>query len=260
MLGRLRRLRAVAAVSVAAGLSALAFFDQAFAAWRWPLIAAAAASFLAIMVVFARRQEVLAFAALVREQSARWGPAFAEWVKRAGPHDFDVRISGLQDLSKEHGTLAELPVHVLEELQRHRFLEQFGLADTAGLSRERKQILISSGMETAADLTPDRVSHIEGLGRRGRVRVAAWRRRLENKFVFDGQRQIDKQDLAAVEKEVLREQWRIETAMVRGVADLKAIKARIARERVKMIDDIRRTKRDYLQAVANHRAARGRFI
>ncbi len=91
------------------------------------------------------------------------------------------------------------------KIQLDKFLDRFQIedADIQGIGPGRKRTLVSYGIETAEDLTPQSIAGVPGFGPKMADRLLKWRRSLESKFVFDPSRAIDPVDINKVEQDVL---------------------------------------------------------
>ena len=85
-----------------------------------------------------------------------------------------------------------------EALQRKEFLERHLVYDAAleGIGPGLKQILLSHGIETAADITP--ALQVSGFGPARRATLLSWRLSVESRFRFDPRKGVSPADVAAV--------------------------------------------------------------
>jgi DNA-binding helix-hairpin-helix protein with protein kinase domain len=197
-----------------------------------------------------------------RKESAtsEWTRIDAEWKMRAGDQAFDSKLSELEMLKRELDNLPNVRIRKLNELQGNlrqiqleEFLDRFEIEDAviAGIGHGRKQTLASYNVETAADITNERVEAVPGFGPVLCSKLMDWRRCLEVQFVFDPGRKINPRHLAKIEQDILSEKRRIEDKLRSGPAELRALGAQILAARQHMRPQVEAAYARYLQATAD---------
>lgn len=114
--------------------------------------------------------------------------------KEAGPERFHDQKETLRKLKDEY---LKIPTEEAKELtnlqataqvrQKQKFLERFFIdtANIAGVGPTRKAALRSFGIETAADVTWDKVFEVRGFGESLTRAVTDWKAKCERRFVFN---------------------------------------------------------------------------
>lgn len=94
--------------------------------------------------------------------------------------------------------------HSRYALQMQRFLDQFEVKDSRlkGFGPGLFAALISHGIETAGDLTVERLEGISGFGPKRISALLDWRSALETKFKFNPSDPVDAQERVRVEREL----------------------------------------------------------
>ncbi len=198
-----------------------------------------------------------------RQQRARWDAIKSEWENKAGPRLFETKRADLERLWAEWNNLDERQAVKLREIAAHkrdlqlaRYLDSFEIAraDIPGVGMGRKSLLQSFGIETAADVSEQKLLAIPGFDVRLRSSMLTWRRSLETQFRFDPAGSVDAQDRQALEQEVLADRLRIGLAIRRGFAELQQIEKQIQFARTTLRTSGEDAYRALLQAEVDLRA------
>ena len=203
----------------------------------WPIAAAGGALGL-LLTVFDDPETMR----LVREQRAierDWTAALDRWEDRAGGGAF---VALKQDLAEARTRYAKLPKAEAERLALHRrnrrseqmtaYLSTFYLEreHVPGVDAATIAALTSYGIETAADLTEWAVIAVPGMGRKSTWHVMAWRRELEQRFVYNTRlAPAEQAALNAIHAELRRDSARLRQMLTGGPAALR--RARVEAER-----------------------------
>jgi DNA-binding helix-hairpin-helix protein with protein kinase domain len=83
-------------------------------------------------------------------------------------------------------------------------------------------VLQSNGIETAADVVPNRIIQISGFGPKTVDSLVQWRKRLEQSFRFDPSRGISPADIALIENAVALKRRELERRLSVGLSDLRS--------------------------------------
>lgn len=107
--------------------------------------------------------------------------------------------------------------------QLEAFLDRFRIEnDTIShIGPERKIVLQSYGIETAADIDPNVIIMIPGFGPAYTNRLVAWRNGLAARFVYDPTKGVLPADLLRIEQETQLAKMRLEKQLQDSVAQLK---------------------------------------
>jgi DNA-binding helix-hairpin-helix protein with protein kinase domain len=257
-----RRSKGLAVAAAVAAVIGGMFLLPVESAWFLLLIFGFGAYF-GVKAMLDKSTDVEAFRRQHDAASSRWTLARNEWNNRSGAQAFDKKRADLDRLRKEWGEIPNVRLRKLEALkneqrriQLERFLDNFEIEDASipGIGAGRKQTLESFGIETAEDIQMHKLQSVPGFGPKLQGNLLAWRRSLEQRFVFDPNRGIDPQDQAKVEQEVLRERQRIEAVMAKALAELKQVRAQILATRDQLKPQVEAAQREYAQAVADYRA------
>jgi DNA-binding helix-hairpin-helix protein with protein kinase domain len=176
----------------------------------------------------------------------------AEWSKRKKAHDaaqqaydqiidrirasreaFVNKKQGLVLLRNEYQQLPEREESEIANLrataearQRRKFLERHFL-DAAAISvvgPARKATLRSFGIETAADVTWNKVISVIGFGEVLTQAVVDWRKVCEHQFVFDPNLAITEVDREAVRVRIAIRRCELEIALATGAVELQRLR------------------------------------
>jgi DNA-binding helix-hairpin-helix protein with protein kinase domain len=131
-----------------------------------------------------------------------------------------AQLDGLpQVLAKE---LKQLQASLVAR-QLHDFLDRHFIrsAKISGVGEQRKQTLISFGIESAADVTQSAIMAIPGFGAGLAANLLAWRRGLEQRFVPVAGATPSQQDINAVNNKVASMRARLEQQLKDGATRLQ---------------------------------------
>jgi DNA-binding helix-hairpin-helix protein with protein kinase domain len=202
-----------------------------------------------------------------RKDSAtgEWNRVQIEWQTRAGSHSFDTKRSELERLKQEWDQLPNLRLQKLDELKAHQrqlqmeeFLDRFEIerATIPNIGPGLKQTLSSYGIETAADITEEKLVKVPGFGPMRSARLMDWRASIEARFRFNPRQQIDPRHIARVEQDILSEKRRIEDRLRSGSVELRTISGQLLAARQHMRPQVEAAYASYLQATADFEAAK----
>jgi DNA-binding helix-hairpin-helix protein with protein kinase domain len=229
------------------------------------IIAASIAMFFIVNKLGDQSERVVEIRRQRDARSSEWARIQEGWGSRAGPASFDLKKAALESLKNEWVQIPNLRLRRLDalksnqrNLQLEAFLDRFDLdrASVQGIGPARKQMLVSYGIETAADITEGQLAREPGFGPVLRSKLMTWRKSAVDKFRFDPRRNIDPRHIAKVEQDVLAERKRIEDRLRSGIAELRATAAQILAARQQMRPQLEQAHTAYLQAVADFDAAK----
>jgi len=182
------------------------------------------------------------------------------WVLEAGDVKFLDKMKELEKLRAEYEGLANQLAQEKQKLQQnihnaqlHKFLDKFFLENQniSGVGATRKAILTSFGIETAADVTWNRVINIKGFGQSLASELVDWRKSLERRFVFDPSKAIDPSDLAAVNQRFAQKRKQLEGSLLAGPEYLNQVRLQILQNRTQMLPAIQEAAKQVAQAEAD---------
>jgi DNA-binding helix-hairpin-helix protein with protein kinase domain len=177
--------------------------------WLWGLAAFFICPFL--LSAFSKEQQIAGFRSALFDAEQKFNQANTDWKNRAGPDTFletfnwfEVAMSELLDIPAKRSKAFEQLKQDHRNLQLDGFLDQFEIEDAKidHIGPARKRTLESYGIETAADLVPNRISAVPGFGPNMVERLMKWRRSLEPRFIFDPKKAIDPRAIFKVEQQI----------------------------------------------------------
>src|SRR5262249_38300025 len=135
----------------------------------------------------------------------------------------DHLIAQVQNLGNEESRLITDLKAKQKEAQLTQFLQQFYIAHAKikGIGRNRKILLRSYGVETAADVEQKRIRQISGFGPVVAGSLIAWRKSIEQRFLFKPNQPISPADIAAIKAAVLKKKSQLETELRQSLAQLQ---------------------------------------
>src|SRR5262249_28717568 len=134
--------------------------------------------------------------------------------------------------------------------QLDEFLDKFGInhPDIAGIGDNAIVKLYANGVETAADITKERLGQITDLSESRVRRLLKWRQELHQKFVFDPGRRLAPQPRIAIEKEIDSLRLQLENELSGGARYLCRVKQEIETNRQKLEPVLAQARRELAQA------------
>lgn len=141
-----------------------------------------------------------------------------------------------QDLARLRDEYQQLPerekteianLHATAEArQKHQFLERHFLdaATISGIGPAKKAALRSFGIETAADVTWNKVISVKGFGEVLTRAVVDWQKACERRFVFNPKLAITETDKNAVRTKIAARKRTIEITLNAGAAELQRVR------------------------------------
>lgn len=182
------------------------------------------------------------------------------WNLEAGDGKCQAKLKELSNLRTEYESLANQLAQEKQKLQQnlhnaqlHKFLDQFFLEkhNIPGVGPTRKATLASFGIETAADVTVNKVMNINGFGQKLTRELVDWRNGLERRFVFDPSKGVDAADIAAVNQRFGQKRKQIEGSLLAGSEQLNQVRGQILRQRTQMLPMTQAAAQQVAQAEAD---------
>lgn len=152
--------------------------------------------------------------------------------QEASPEAFAKKKQDLARLRDEYQHLPEREKAELANLhataearQKHQFLERHFLdsADIPGVGPAKKAALRSFGIETAADVTWNKVISVRGFGEVLTRAVVDWRKACERRFVFNPNLAVTEADKNAVRAKIASRRRTLEITLNAGAAELQRL-------------------------------------
>jgi len=228
-----------------------------------PSFIAAGVAFFIVRSMMHDADAAKKFQGIADEAKLKWQQASGEWLRRAGPEEFEkikgeashVRRQCLDLPNERQRRLASLNTRK-RELQLGRFLDRFKIDKTSidGIGPGRKRILESYGVETAADITGAAVTAVPGFGRALTSKLLDWRAKCEMQFFYNPSQPLNPADMADVEREILRERMQLEKRLRELGNELVQAKSRILAVRHQLRGRVEAVLLDLAQAEANLKA------
>lgn len=227
--------------------------------WFWALV---------ISVVFARcvkswrGADDERFVTAQRTAEGRWNTIRDRWEKEAGDRRFKETFHQLQGSRQKWMELPEYREKRYRQLEKERenyqlrrFLESHTIehATIAKIGPGRKASLESFGVETAWDLTSERISAVPGFGPALAGRLSAWRRSVEKQFRFDPSKGVDRRDIDALDIEINEMKRKLEAELLAGAMALTNLRVEILNARKAIRRDLENAFQTLLQAEADKR-------
>jgi len=177
--------------------------------------------------------------------SAAWREVQLRWLREAQINSGAFGVD-LDALRKQRDAYRELERQyarergALETAKRARQLEQFldrffiDHAKIAKIGSGRKATLASYGIETAADVTIQRLAGVPGFGPTLVASLMIWRASIERTFTFDASKQIHPQEIARLDQKFIPQRRDLENALRAGPARLTASREQIDTRRTRL--------------------------
>lgn len=165
------------------------------------------------------------------------------WNLEAGDGKFQTKIKELSNFRTEYESLANQLSQEMQKLQQnlrnaqlYKFLDKFFLENhnIPGVGPTRKATLASFGVETAADVSWNKIINIKGFGQSLAGSIISWRKSIEQRFVFDPTKGVDPADIAALNQQFSQKRRKIEGQLLAGVEQLNLLREQIIRQRTQL--------------------------
>lgn len=190
----------------------------------------------------------------------KWEEADRRWKREAGEGKFNEKLLELkklktryESLNAEYATEKQKLQANIKQRQLHKFLDGFFIEGhrIPSIGPGRKAILTSFGIETAADIDPQKIRQISGFGEFLTGELVKWRKGLEGRFVFDPSKGIERSDIDALNQKFNKLRSEIEGALLAGPEALNREKNNALLRRQSLRSDIEAAAQSYAQAIAD---------
>lgn len=178
-----------------------------------------------------------------------WDDAIARWKREASQSVFRGK---LDELEKAKQQLVDLPrkrrqgIAKLEgerhERQLERYLDRFPIdrADIPGIGPSRTAMLVSYGIETAADIKRGGIQHIPGFGQKLAGELFKWRKGHEHNFRFNPNEPLNQADIHDLDRDLDAEQTGLNNILRQGPEHLRRLSAEISAARSRLMPVLER--------------------
>ena len=171
------------------------------------------------------------------EVDRRFKNALAEWQSRASAKPFHDKLAELTEARTTYSRLGDIERQKVADYQRNRRAEQLKQYLDSFLVRRQKikgvgpgrvATLASYGIETALDVTENRVMNVPGFGPKTAEALVLWRRHLEARFVYNERpNAAATARMAAIRAEMVRQATHLRQTLLAGPAQLAHMRADI---------------------------------
>lgn len=145
-----------------------------------------------------------------------------------------------------------------KERQLNKYLMKFYI-DSSSIDQigpSRKAALRSFGIETAADISYQKVRAVQGFGEARTRTMMEWRASCERRFVYNPQLAVTEDDIREVKAAVAARRGAIESRLSNGAAELQRLAQQVASARAKLMPQMQAAVNDMAQAQADLNAIR----
>jgi DNA-binding helix-hairpin-helix protein with protein kinase domain len=191
---------------------------------------------------------------------SRWQDIQNNWTTYTNSKDFSEQLEQLQNLRTQYDALPQKRLQALQQLeankyrlQVHAYLDACRIfhARIRGIGDARKAALQSYGIETAADITDQRVLAVPGFGPVALSNLKNWRNQQERRFRFNPNKGVDQADKDAVERTILTEKISLERKLNEGLSKLAVSSQHIVTRRRALLAQAEQAAGDLAQAEAD---------
>lgn len=190
---------------------------------------------------------------------AEWNNELGRWRREASR---DIFTEKLRTLEKARADLIDLPnerrkrIALLEaqreNKQRQRYLDRFRIdrAQIPGIGPGRTAMLVSYGIETAADVDRYVIMEIPGFGEVLTDALARWRNYHERNFRYNPNEPVDQRDIYALDQELETQRRRLLIELQEGPVTLGKLSRDITAARISLMPGLDKAWNKYKIALA----------
>ncbi|MFA5221129.1 MAG: hypothetical protein WC391_02440 [Methanoregula sp.] len=191
-----------------------------------------------------------------------WEMWHKKWQKEAGDDAFIAQLNHLTHAKKQYETIENEYKRALallqqsaKEQQQKKYLEQCFIDNEqfTSVNAQRKAALRSFGIETALDISRQKLTGIPGLGKPEGDELIAWRKRLEQKFKMDPSKGTDSDDIQALVHTFQPRIRPVERDLQAGRENLHQIQQTIINNRIRFQPAVEKSAKSLAQAQADLR-------
>lgn len=179
----------------------------------------------------------------------------------------DTFANIVRDVSNSRSEYALLPTERqrrLQELERNKYqLQLYEFLDRISIHQAkipligegRKHMLASYGVDSAADITLQKLYQVPNFGGKLTEKLMNWRGSQEKRFRFDPSKSVDKLEIERVNRDIRARQTELEKSISSGVQKALATHASIRARRQSFLDQMESLVRLIVSAEANYKAS-----
>ncbi|MFS3136167.1 SH3 domain-containing protein [Gluconacetobacter sacchari] len=192
-----------------------------------------------------------------------WNTLGRQWATQVRSRSFLDALTALNALKAQFDALGAERARRLQRLQEdrhrlqhHEFLDRFAIAATKipGIGPAKVSALSSFGIDTAADITSQRVLSVPGFGQALASKMLAWRAQCEAGFRFDPSRGVSPREVTAVEQDIAAKKAALEKQAADGLLKIRAVSAQTVNAQNFLVGRAQELKNSLSQALADFRA------
>lgn len=171
------------------------------------------------------------------DANAAWQSALIDWRRRIGYEEYHSLVGELASAIPQYKALAGESSALIARYKANRhqkqlevFLEKFGIQHQSikGIGSAKQATLASYGIDTAADITLEKLLGVPGFGPVNSRGLIEWRARLEKRFVYDEKpNDTDRQEMARIFSVMEGKATRLRSKLSAGVSNLELLARRI---------------------------------
>lgn len=262
-LGKVRRRQKVIAVGVVVLGTAAVYTGAAIyhvIAW-WVLAVAGAAAW----IIWAQgTSDAAVYSKAKKAARERFDGIHKQWEQETGDLPFKEKLRTLEasrDMlrkleSEKAARLQELRTNARQH-QLDRFLQTHRIANARipNIGSGRVTTLRSYSIETALDVTSNKLAYVHGFGPVLQGNLFAWRDRIEKTFQFDPAKGADPRDLQDLDREFVTKRSQHEQLLRLGPLALKSLADQALSRRQVLAPHVQAAQAELAQAEANAKAA-----
>ncbi len=186
------------------------------------------------------------------------------WIWEAGEKRFYEKLEELRNKRTEYLSLPALRQRKLREMEKtgrerqmERFLDGYLIAKSniPDISQSQKIVLLGYGIETAADVKREALMRVPGFSGMPAYKLLAWRRSIEEKFVYNPAQNVSQVDKVAIDREINALRMKREQDLGNGPTHLRRINREIATARQALREDVEKARKRLAQAEEDFRIA-----
>jgi DNA-binding helix-hairpin-helix protein with protein kinase domain len=240
------------AIAVAVGIPSLWFLALFAGVAGWNLVGGLGAS--------KRQAERAIRDVAVQTARAEFNQRAEQLMREAGPEGFHARKTELSRLKNQLEAIPKAEQEELNQLQataherqKQRYLDSKYISDypIPGVGAARKAALRSFGIETAADVTWDKVRAVRGFGEQRTRAVVDWKQNLERKFQFNPATAITVADKNAVKAKFAATRTSLEHQLARAPGELQQYTQRASTKATSLLPMVEAAAQRLAQAQAD---------
>lgn len=196
------------------------------------------------------------------EARSEWNQLHLSLTKLEGNGDIKNVMKDLSLLKQKNDALAQerqekiIELRVNKKQQKliaHLHNYRITTANIDGIGYSRIPILQSYGVETAADISKQKLDSIRGFGPKLTQKLLNWRNKCELSFIFNASKDISAIELQTIDQNIMIKSRKLEQKLIIGLAQLKKIHTQIKNQQEQLLSKASILFDTYIKAIANAR-------